>query len=167
VAYRNKTFVSFDGDTDIHYYRLMQAWHQNDNSTFSFYNAHDLNTAADDSQTESIKAQLRERLMNSKTFVLLVGEKTRYLRRFVQWEQEQALRLRLPIIAVNLNGTRRQDPERCPPTIRDELAIYISFNMAIMQYALEHWPASADQLAREGKKGPYYYNEDVYRTLGL
>lgn len=30
MAYRNKAYVCFDGDADIHYYRLMQAWHQND-----------------------------------------------------------------------------------------------------------------------------------------
>ena len=29
LAYRNKTYVCFDGDTDMSYYRLMQAWHQN------------------------------------------------------------------------------------------------------------------------------------------
>ena len=58
MAYRNKTYVCFDGDTDMSYYRLMQAWHQNDRSPFSFYNAHDLNTARDTSQEESIKRQL-------------------------------------------------------------------------------------------------------------
>lgn len=167
MAYRNKTFVCFDGDTDMHYYRLMEAWHQNDRTPFSFFTAHAINTARDTSEEESIKRQLRERIMNSKTFVTLIGEKTRYLRKFVLWEQEQALSLGLPIIAVNLNQLRRQDPDRCPPVIRDELAIHISFNVAIMQHALENWPDSADSLKRQGKSGPYYYNDDVYRQLGL
>ena len=26
MAYRNKTYVAFDGDKDIRYYRLMKAW---------------------------------------------------------------------------------------------------------------------------------------------
>lgn len=26
MTYRNKTYVAFDGDKDIRYYRLMQAW---------------------------------------------------------------------------------------------------------------------------------------------
>jgi len=39
MPYRNKTFVSFDGDTDMAYYRLMQAWKQNDGIGFNFYNA--------------------------------------------------------------------------------------------------------------------------------
>ena len=45
-----------------------------------------MNTARDSSQEESIKAQLAERMRNSKVFVLLVGEHTRYLTKFVIWE---------------------------------------------------------------------------------
>ena len=167
MAYRNKTFVSFDGDNDMSYYRLMQAWHQNDNTAFSFYNAHDLNTARDSSQEESIKRQLIERLLNSKIFVLLIGEKTRYLTRFVKWEMDQALSLGLPIIGVNLNGLRQQDPERCPPTIQNALAVHVSYNAKIMQHALENWPANYEQLKQTGTQGPHYYNQTVYETLGL
>ena len=167
MAYRNKTYVCFDGDSDIHYYRLMQAWHQNDRSPFVFYNAHDLNTARDSSLEASIKRQLRERLLNSSVFVVLIGANTRYLTKFVRWEMEQAVELRLPIVGVNLNGMRQQDQERCPPIIRDVLAVYVSFSAAIMQHALERWPADAQRLRAEGKSGPYYYNESVYRTLSL
>jgi len=74
MAYRNKVFVSFDGDNDIHYYRLMCAWHQNDNTPFNFANAHDISQARDTSLEESIKANLRQRLLNTKTFVVLIGE---------------------------------------------------------------------------------------------
>jgi hypothetical protein len=167
MAYRNKTYVCFDGDNDMHYYRLMCAWKQNDGIPFNFYNAHDLNTARDDSQEESIKRQLRERLKNSKIFVVLIGEKTRYLYKFVRWEMEQALKLELPIIAVNLNGLRQMDPDRCPPIIRNELAIHISFNAKIMQYALENWPETDRRLRRKGEIGPHYYDKSVYGRLGL
>ena len=37
MAYRNKTYVCFDGDNDIRYYRLMQAWKQNDNTNFDMF----------------------------------------------------------------------------------------------------------------------------------
>lgn len=167
MAYRNKTYVCFDGDTDIHYYRLMQAWHQSDHSTFSFYNAHELNYARDSSHELSIKRQLRDRLLNTKIFVVLVGANTRYLYKFVRWEMEQAIAMRLPIIAVNLNGMRAQDPGRCPPIIKDELAVHISFNAKIMEKALTDWPANDAQLRSVGKKGPFYYNELTYRGLGL
>jgi hypothetical protein len=167
MAYRNKTYVCFDGDNDIHYYRLMQAWHQNDRSTFSFFNAHNLNTARDSSQEESIKRQLRVRLLESKVFVVLIGANTRYLTKFVRWEMDQAIGLRLPLIGVNLNGMRQQDIQRCPPVIRDQLCMHVSFNPSIMQYALENWPAQHVVERAAGKVGPFYYRESIYRTLGL
>lgn len=151
----------------MHYYRLMCAWKQNDNMPFSFDNAHDLNSARDSSQEESIKAQLRIRMQNSKEFILLIGENTRYLYKFLKWEIEQALARDLPIIAVNLNGMRSQDTDRCPPVLRNELSIYVSFNAAILQHALEHWPSSHMKYKTEEKSGPYYYKESVYRQLGL
>ena len=166
MPYRNKTFVSFDGDTDIHYYRLMQAWKQSDGIDFNFYDAHDLNTARDSSREESIKVQLAARMRATKIFVLLVGEHTRYLRKFVRWEIEQALRRQLPIIAVNLNGTRHLDDARCPPLLRDELAIHVSFNASIIQHAMDGW--SSLHSAKHGKEsGPYYYEDSVYKGLGL
>jgi hypothetical protein len=166
VAYRNKTYVCFDGDTDMSYYRLMQAWHQNDRSEFGFFNAHDINSARDTSSEESIKRQLRQRLLNTKVFVVLIGANTRYLVKFVRWEMEQALSLGLPVIGVNLNGNRQQDPDRCPPIIRYELALHISYGPKILQYALENWPASHEKLRNEGKKGPFHYPSSVYTQMG-
>ena len=104
MAYRNKVFVSFDGDNDISYYRLMLAWKQSDHSSFNFYNAHDVTSARDSSTELSIKSSLQERLRETKVFVLLVGNSTKYLYKFVRWEIEQALRRSLPIICVNLKG---------------------------------------------------------------
>lgn len=40
--YRNKTYVAFDADSDIRYYRLMKAWKQSENSEFNFLNSDDL-----------------------------------------------------------------------------------------------------------------------------
>jgi len=167
MPYRNKTYIAFDGDTDIHYYWLMRAWKQNDRTTFNFHDAHDFNTARDSSQEASIKAQLGLRMRNSKAFVLLIGSNTRYLYKFVRWEIQQAVSRNLPIVAVNLNGGRQMDDERCPPVLQGELAMHISFNSSILQYALENWTVQHVSLKQEGKKGPYYYNQNVYQQLGL
>ena len=43
MAYRNKVYVSMDADNDLHYYYLMKAWKQNDNTEFNFYDAHEIN----------------------------------------------------------------------------------------------------------------------------
>lgn len=167
MVYRNKTYVCFDGDSDIHYYRLMCAWKQSDGHNFGFYNAHDLNSARDTSTEESIKRQLRIRLNNSKVFVVLIGKQTRYLYKFVRWEMEQALALDRPIIAVNLNGSRQLDTNRCPPIIRDALAIHVSFNMAIVQYALENWPSEHKIYQSQNISDYYYYDSTIYEKLGL
>jgi len=101
MAYKNKTYIAFDGDEDIRYYRLMTAWKAHDGFSMNFHDAHDINNANDSSQVESIKKQLRERFANSKLFVILIGEKTKNLTKFVKWEMEVALSLGLPIIAEN------------------------------------------------------------------
>lgn len=166
MAYRNKTYVCFDGDEDMRYYRLMTAWKANDNTDFNFHNAHDINSARDSSTEESIKRQLRERFANSKLFVVLVGEKTRFLTKFVKWEMEVALKLNLPIIGVNLNGSKMRT-DLCPPTIKDELAVYVPFGQKIIQHAMDNWPDSDASYRKDGKSGPYYYLDSVYTQLGV
>lgn len=166
MGYRNNTYIAFDGDNDMHYYRLMTAWKANDGFSLNFHNAHDLNTARDSSQEESIKRQLRERFANSKMLVVLIGANTRYLTKFVKWELEVALKLGLPIVGVNLNGSRSID-ERCPPTIKSELVIYVPFRHDIIEYALDNWPSDFSRLRKEGKSGSYHYNQSVYTGLGL
>ena len=76
IAYRNKTYVAFASE-DIHCYRLMEAWRDNDNIDFNFFDAHDINTALDTSQPETIRRRLRERLANTKQTIVLVSETTK------------------------------------------------------------------------------------------
>lgn len=166
MAYRNKVYVAMDADNDLHYYWLMKAWKQNDKTDFNFYDAHDINNNYDKSE-ESIKRALMERFRNSKVFVLLVGEHTRYLFRYVRWEIEQALKRELPIIVVNLNGMRDIDVELCPPLLRDKLAVHIGYHERILQYALENWPEFDASKRAQNIAGPYRYNEAVYRNMGL
>lgn len=166
MSYRNKVYVSFDADNDMKYYRLMQAWKQNDGIEFNFNDAHDINNNYDKSE-ESIKAALMERFRNTKVFVLLVGEHTKYLYRFVRWEIEQAIKRELPIIVVNLNGKRSCDSNLCPAIVKDELAIHIPFNSKILQYALENWPDSSQNHKANNETGSYYYKENIYEKLGL
>jgi nicotinic acid mononucleotide adenylyltransferase len=161
-TYTNKTYVAFDADNDIRYYRLMQAWKKSDNTSFNFYDAHDLNNLLPSSSEETIKDKLSERLRNTKIFVLLVGDSTKNLYKFVRWEIEQAIKRKLPIIVVNLNGKRSRDSDLCPAILSDELAIHISFNQKIIEYALNNWEASDANYRRDGKSGPYYYPDSVY-----
>lgn len=166
MAYKNKTYIAFDGDNDIHYYRLMQAWSKNEKFNFEFHNAHDLNSARDTSLEQSIKRQLRERFANSKAFIILIGDKTRYLRKFVEWEIETAVNLNLPIIAINLNGSREVD-NLCPPSLKGKLAMFTPFNEKIITHALNGWPASHAAHVKKGETGAYHYITRVYESYGL
>jgi hypothetical protein len=170
MPYRNKTYLCFDGDNDIHYFYLMKAWHHNQGDffkDFNFFDAHEINYARDSSKEESIKSQLLIRLNNSKLFILLIGDQTKFLTKFVRWELEQAVKQEIPIIAVNLNGKREMDPNKCPPLIKDELVLHISFNQKILEKAINEWIDTRAQARREGKTGPFFYRPSIYSQLGL
>jgi hypothetical protein len=164
MAYTNKTYICFDADTDIHYYQLCKAWKEHEHIAFNFYNAHEINTLRDGSSEATIKAKLRERLANTKVLVVLIGKKTMNLYKYVRWEIEYAIEKNIPIVAVNLNGSKKQD-EFCPPILKKELAIYIPFGQKIMNYALNDWPASHERLKKQKETGPYYYYDSVYNAL--
>ncbi len=166
-TYANKTYVAFDADNDIIYYRMMQAWKHNDNTSFNFYDAHDLNNLMSTSSEDTIKAKLAERLRNTKIFVLLIGESTKYLHKFVRWEIEQAIQRKIPIVAVNLNEKKSMDSTLCPPILRDQLAVHVSFKQKILEYAIENWANSDAIYRREGKSGAFYYKESFYNQLGI
>ncbi|MBO2724901.1 TIR domain-containing protein [Lactiplantibacillus plantarum] len=166
MAYRNKVYVAFDGDNDMSAYRSFQMWDANSNFNFSFHNAHDLNHALDSSQEETIKRKLRERFANSKMLILIVGEHTKYLYKFVRWEIEVAIKLGLPIIAVNLNG-RRKDDDLMPAVLRNELHITIPYKEKIIKYAMDNWPASDKKYRNDNKTGGYVYTDSVYKDLDL
>lgn len=160
-------YACFDGDNDIHYYRLMQAWHKNEKFGFTFINAHDITQSRDTSTEETIKRSLRTRLKASDVFILLVGKSTQYLYKFVRWEIEVAIELGLPIIVVNLDNKRSINSNLCPPILRNELAVHVPFGHRIIDYAIRNWPSSSRQYREKGDTGPYYYLDSVYNSLGL
>ncbi|WP_447409446.1 TIR domain-containing protein [Weissella confusa] len=166
MVYRNKVYVAFDGDEDMMYYRLLAAWSKNDNIDFDLNNAHDLKSSKNTSSEETIKRSLRDRMSNSKVFVLLVGEKTKFLYKFVRWEIETAIKMQLPIIVVNLNGNRQTD-DLLPPILRDELLVATTFHSKILNHALKKWPESDKKHRKNGEVGHYYYPDSVYEDLGL
>lgn len=166
MAYKNKTYVCFDADSDIKYYNLMKAWKENDNIAFDFYNAHDINNLRDGSSEEQIKEKLRERLQNTKVIVILIGASTKNLYKYVRWEIDYAIEKNISIIAINLNKSKTQD-SLCPPLLKKELAIYIPFGQKIIDYALNNWPSSHTTHKSNGDSGPYQYNKSVYDKLGI
>lgn len=166
MSYRNKTYVIFDGDEDMWAYRFMRGWKANENVDFDFFGAHDLTPLTDRASEETVRRRLRERLSNTKQALVLIGEKTKNLHRFVRWEMETCQNLDIPLIAVNLNGKRSQDSDLCPPIIRDTYVVHIPFKLKIIQYALDNFPGEYHR-RKPQDNGPRVYNDPIYKKLGL
>jgi predicted membrane-bound dolichyl-phosphate-mannose-protein mannosyltransferase len=167
MAYRNKTYVCFDADNDMSYYRTMQMWKANDKIDFDFHNAHELNNLRSTSSEETIKRKLKERLVNTKLCMVLVGTQTKNLYKFVRWEIEVALELGIPIVVVNLNNSRTLDNDKCPPILKDKLALHIAYKQKAMTWAIDNWIKGNEININEGNIEPRILTSDTYKSLGL
>jgi hypothetical protein len=165
MAYRNKTYVIFDADNDMWAYAYMKGWKSNENLEFDFYDAHGLRPLTDRASDETVYRRLRERFSNAKQVIVLVGEKTKALRKFVRWELEIALDLGLPIIAVNLNDARAIDIDRCPPIVRSEYVVHCRSRRGLFNLRLTISLMNTRSVAK--KSGPCFYEAKVYKDLRL
>lgn len=164
MGYRNQTYVIFDGDKDMWAYAYMLGWISKDHIDFKFFNAHELKTINSTSSEETVKGTLRLRLSNTKQAIVLVGESTKNLYRYVRWEMEYCLSEGIPIVAVNLNNKREIDLERCPPLLKETATIHVSFNAKIIQKALDNFCGDFSSY-KDGVN--WHYEESAYKALGL
>ena len=169
MSYRNKTYVAFASE-DIHCYRLMEAWRDNDKIDFNFYDAHDLYISRDTSKPETIKANLRQRMKNAKQIVLL-GSKTGKKKgsdgiSFLAHEVKVAIEFDLPVVVANLDGDRNVDRNYIPRPFLDTdyYTLSVSFQPTIIKYALNNY---APAYANSTSTGPHYYKASIYTSLGL
>lgn len=152
MSYKNKTYIAFDADTDIGWYRLMTAWNKKENIDFNFHNAHDINNLTTKASDDTIYRKLKERMNNTKQLIVLVGENTKNLYKFVRWEMEIAIDKDLPIIAVNLDK-KNGATDKTPPILKNK-AYFVSvpFEMKKIKYALDNFPSSHSN--RDPSKDP-------------
>lgn len=169
MSYRNKTYVAFASE-DIRYYRLMEAWRENENIDFAFLDAHDIAVARDTSLPETIRARLRERLSNAKQVVFLGSAKGKSKagdgRSFLYTEVQAIHKLGLPVVIANLDGDRKIDKNFIPQRFLDAdyYTVSGSFQPAIIKFALDNY---VPVFNRGGNSGPHYYTTDIYQKLGL
>jgi hypothetical protein len=168
MSYREATYIIFDGDEDGWAYQYMRGWKANERIEFDFRDAHGVQKLTSRAQDETyVKSALRQRMNSTSQVIVLIGEKTKNLYRYVRWELELALQKRLPIVAANLNGSKIQD-ERCPAIIRDKCVLHVPFKMRAIKYALDFWPTRYRGLsAAEFIKGARHFHNDVYTKLGI
>lgn len=151
---------------------MMTAWKKNQGIEFNFYDAHDINTALDTSQPETIRRRLSERLANTKQCVVLISDTTKPKAArsdtFLYYEVEAINRSELPVVFVNLNKSRRTQRAKLPTTLTERYSISIPFGQKIIMHALDEFPEDFAENARSGSKtGPYHYVDSVYERLGL
>lgn len=173
MSYRNKTYVAFASE-DIKCYRLMEAWRENERIDFSFFDAHDLYISRDTSQPTTIKRNLRERMKYAKQIVLLGSRHAKKKggdgESFLAHEVALALEFDLPVVIANLDGDRSVDKNFIPTPLLDPYTISVSFQPAIIKFALDDYAPAFRENPKSGpksKSGPYYYEADVYKRLGL
>lgn len=166
MSYRSKTYVIFDGDNDMWAYGFMKGWKSSENVNFNFHDAHDLNTITGLASEETTRRKLRERFTYAKQAIVLIGESTKNLYRFVRWEMETAIKLDIPIIAANLNGRRTYDADLCPAILRDQYVVHVAFKARIIQYALDNFPSEYDRRSLD-TSGNRHYSGKIYAELGL
>jgi len=163
-------YVAFDGDNDKWAYAFMKGWKTNNRVDFDFEDAHDLDSMTSRAQNEAyVKANLKERMKRSDALLVVVGEKTKNLCKFVRWEIELALELGLPIIVANLNNKTAMDDDLCPVILRNACAIHIPFKKDAIKYALENYPQAFRAMNATTKAaGPRFYNRpEWYKGMGL
>ena len=156
------TYVAFDGDKDVWAYRFMRGWSANKRIDFELLDAHDPDNMTAKARGEAyVKSKLRERMNRSTAVVVLVGESTKFLHKYVRWDIELAIELGLPLIAVNLNKIRGLDDDSCPSILRDTCAVHIPFKLAAIKHALDDWPTRYRGLAPAERKGSWSYPEKL------
>lgn len=151
-----RTFIGFSS-TDIHYYRMMLAWKENEHIDFDFTNCQ-LHKEIDSEDEAYIKRKCRERIDMAGTFAVLIGQDTRRKHKYVRWEIEVAREKGCRIIGINLDGSRRIVDATCPPIIKDIGAIFVPFSPHIIAYALENYEMKED--------GNREYRDELYQRLG-
>lgn len=167
MSHQDLTYVIFDADNDMWAYQYMRGWNANKHIAFNFQNVHDIKPLREDAYLEdTVKSRLRERFRVTSQAIVLIGDNTKNLYRFVRWEIETALALDLPIIAVNLNKRRGFDPDHCPPILRDKIAVHVDFRARIIKYAMDKFPTEYRNRPPGWEPNRIYFKQ-TYDSLGL
>jgi hypothetical protein len=151
-----RTFVGFSS-TDLHFYRLMQAWKAHDHIDFDFVDCQLQQQLFSEDETY-IKRRCRERIHLAGTYVMLIGRDTRQKHKYVRWEAEVAIEKNCRLIGVNLDRTRGINDDLCPPILRNKGAVFVPFSSRILAHAIENYEPEA--------YGNWDHSDSVYRRLG-
>lgn len=78
-------------------------------------------------------------MKNSKQVIVLVGDHTKHMYKFVRWEINIAIGMEIPIIAANLDGSNYAT-DKTPPILKNECYfLNVPFEMKKIRYALDNF----------------------------
>lgn len=81
MAYRTRTYIAGEWDGDSDAIEQLYKWNEGDRWKLHFVDAHGFKQCYDSSMPCSIKSSLSDRMGRSKTFVLVVGNSTKTVRK--------------------------------------------------------------------------------------
>ena len=159
MAYRNGTYVAFDGNGqndptkgDLKYLGILRAWKESDNIDFNFTDSHKKTyQVRDSSSEETLKSRLEERMRNSKNMLVIISDDTNFDRGLLNWEIRTAQdKFDLPIIVAYAGEQylpRLTDEliEKLPKEIRGDVMfggnhyVHIPFTKDRIMRAIDHY----------------------------
>ncbi len=179
---RTGTYVAFHAEgtsnqteSDMKYYRLLQAWNVREDNDFHFVNSHDKTSAVrDTSQKETLRKALVTRLLRSKNMILIIGDTTRLDNDWIPFEIAYAVdNCGIPIIAayteydriLNPRGLQSLWPAALKARIENNTAnvIHIPFKQAPLIDAVDQF--NVNNLPKGGGLG--IYSIETYQEWGL
>jgi hypothetical protein len=182
MAYRNGTYIAFHAqgstdptDSDIKYYRLLLAWHENEDIELRLVNSHEKTAAVrDTSLKETLRNRLKERLRNSRNMVLILTDTTRNDTDWVPFEIRHAIdECEIPIIAAYPGYKSIRYPEshrhKWPTALAYRIdngtahVIHVPFKQEPLKEAIETF--DHERYPKGGGLGRY--SDDAYRSWGL
>lgn len=181
--YRNGTYAAFDGNNEIDpcksdqkYFQLLKAWKANSEIEFTFSDSHSKTYQVKDSSSiETLKNRLRERMRNSKNFLVIISEDTNYDRGLLNFEIELAVEVyKLPIIVAYVGYNWIQNPSLLSSMWCKNLAKYINTGEAKcihVPFKKEPIFDAISQFSVVNNKYPAtslnYYSDDAYKSWGI
>lgn len=141
MTYRTRTYIAGDWTNDKEAIDQLYKWNDSNYWGLDFVDVHQFHQSSDSSQNCSIKESLRQRMDTCKTFVIVIGNKTKITtagscsnctkfyrgiclsgnttsnKSYIQFECDKAVRDGLKIVVL-YNGIYKH-PELCPDSIRN------------------------------------------------
>ncbi len=113
MAYRNGTYVAFDGNGttdptkgDLKYYGLLKSWNNSIKYDLTFSDSHQKTYQVRDSSSDvTLKSRLLERMRSSKNMLIIISDDTNWDRGLLNYEIEKAVDYyEIPLIVTYTGG---------------------------------------------------------------